>query len=119
MTILDYLLEATAKQETKTFLESSPLSPLLPQKARDPESEAAATAGALAEIGAVCTAVPDFLRETPRPESSAKTVACCGSPYCAGCYVVDLKTGAKIHPPTRGEDYRVWLERWEGKGKPQ
>lgn len=43
----------------------------------------------------------------------------CDNPNCAGCYVVDLETGAKIHPPKTGEAYREWLQRWQPKGKPQ
>ncbi len=46
-------------------------------------------------------------------------LAPCGSPKCGGCYVVDAETGAKIHPPKCGEDYRAWLERWEAKGRVQ
>jgi len=45
--------------------------------------------------------------------------ATCGSPDCAGCYLVDAEAGAKIHPPKCGEDYRAWLERWKPRGKPQ
>ena len=46
-------------------------------------------------------------------------MAACGSPDCAGCYVVDAETCARIHPPKCGEEYRKWLERWQPKGKPQ
>lgn len=45
--------------------------------------------------------------------------ATCGSPLCAGCYVVDAETGAKIHPPKCGSDYFAWLKKWEPKGKVQ
>jgi hypothetical protein len=41
----------------------------------------------------------------------------CGSPQCAGCY--EVAPGVRIHPPKCGEDYRVWLERWEAKGRVQ
>lgn len=43
----------------------------------------------------------------------------CRSPHCAGCYIVDSESGAKIHPPKCGEEYRKWLERWEGRGRIQ
>ena len=46
-----------------------------------------------------------------------KKLAPCGSAACAGCY--DVGDGRKIHPPKCGEDYRIWLERWEAKGKVQ
>ena len=46
-------------------------------------------------------------------------MAACGSPDCAGCYIVDAETGARIHPPKCGEEYRRLLERWQPKGKPQ
>jgi hypothetical protein len=52
-------------------------------------------------------------------ESRGGEVAACGSQRCAGCYVVDLATGAKIHPPKCSEEYRAWLERWESKGRVQ
>jgi hypothetical protein len=56
---------------------------------------------------------------TQAEESRGGEVAACGSPRCAGCYVVDLATGAKIHPPKCSEEYRAWLERWESKGRVQ
>jgi|SRR5450432_2890062 hypothetical protein len=57
---------------------------------------------------------------TPTQEDySMKALARCGSASCAGCYVVDAQTGAKIHPPKCGDDYKTWLERWEAKSRPQ
>lgn len=44
-------------------------------------------------------------------------LADCCSPHCAGCY--EVGDGRKIHPPTCGEEYLRWLERWQPKGKPQ
>jgi hypothetical protein len=53
-------------------------------------------------------------------ELNAKSpIQVCVSPNCAGCYVVDDVTGAKIHPPKISDAYRRWLERWEPTGKPQ
>jgi hypothetical protein len=46
-------------------------------------------------------------------------IARCSSPNCGGCYLVDPATGARIHPPKCGEDYRARLERWEAKGRVQ
>jgi len=46
-----------------------------------------------------------------------KKLSPCGSASCAGCY--DVGDGRKVHPPKCGEDYRVWLARWEAKGKVQ
>jgi hypothetical protein len=43
--------------------------------------------------------------------------ASCGSPYCAECY--DVGDCMRIHPPQCGEEYRMWLQRWQPKGKPQ
>jgi hypothetical protein len=45
------------------------------------------------------------------------SLADCRSPHCAGCY--DVGEGRKIHPPKCGEEYKMWLERWQPKGKPQ
>ena len=56
---------------------------------------------------------------TKGPVSTVKAGAACGSPNCDGCYMVHPATGATIHPPKCGEDYRTWLERWEAKGKVQ
>lgn len=44
-------------------------------------------------------------------------IAACDSPCCGGCYKV--APGVWIHPPKCGEDYRVWLERWEARGRLQ
>jgi hypothetical protein len=79
---------------------------------------------ALAKIGATRSS-PE--RQTEKPTPSQRTqlnhpqekVAACGSPDCGRCYLVDPATGARIHPPKCGEDYRAWLERWEAKGRPQ
>ena len=87
---------------------------------------------ALAEIGAASPAVPELPRKTraltnpapvtPRkvadkPDAQSNSLAPCGSSDCAGCY--DVGDGRRIHPPKRGEKYRVWLERWEAKGRVQ
>lgn len=50
-------------------------------------------------------------------ESKGREVWSCGSPHCAGCY--EVEPGVSIHPPKCGEDYRVWLEHWEAKGRAQ
>lgn len=55
----------------------------------------------------------------PKSDAQSDSVAQCGSLDCAGCYLVDADTGAKVHPPKCGEDYRAWLERWENKGRVQ
>ena len=52
-------------------------------------------------------------------EGRREGLSACGSPDCAGCYLVDPATGAMIHPPKCSEDYRAWLERWEAKGRVQ
>ena len=52
------------------------------------------------------------LRERDKGERAS-----CDSPNCAGCY--DVGDGRRIHPPKCGEDYRAWLERWEGRGRLQ
>lgn len=46
-------------------------------------------------------------------------LAACGSPHCAGCYVADAETGARIHSPKCGEDYGKWLTNWKPEGKVQ
>lgn len=82
---------------------------------------------------AACRAVPlgngvgtDTTGSSDRPcpisqsASDCETLpAACGSPACAGCYVVDPESGAKIHPPKCGKEYQSWLERWQPKGKTQ
>jgi hypothetical protein len=50
-------------------------------------------------------------------ESSGEEMAACQSPCCAGCY--EVAPGVRIHPPKCGGDYRVWLERWEARGRLQ
>lgn len=57
---------------------------------------------------------------TPEPECEVRQPvqrASCGSPRCAGCY--EVEPGVRIHPPKCGENYCVWLEQWEAKGKVQ
>jgi hypothetical protein len=49
--------------------------------------------------------------------SGAQPLAACGSSHCAGCY--DVGDGRRIHPPKCGEKYRLWLDRWEAKGRVQ
>jgi hypothetical protein len=87
---------------------------------------------ALAEIGAARHAMPELPRKAPelvnsapatqyqvadKPEAQANSLAPCGSLDCAGCY--DVGDGRRIHPPKCGEKYRVWLERWEARGRVQ
>lgn len=54
---------------------------------------------------------------TQREVSAEENLAACGAFHCAGCY--EVAPGVRIHPPKCGENYRIWLERWEFKGKPQ
>lgn len=60
---------------------------------------------------------PESIEEYEINEKSPRET--CGSHDCAGCYVVDEETGARIHPPKISETYRKWLEQWKPKGKPQ
>jgi hypothetical protein len=62
---------------------------------------------------------PASLRPPVTHAENGEENAACGSPFCNGCYVVDLVTSAKIHPPKCGENYRAWLELWAAKGKVQ
>lgn len=76
---------------------------------------------ALAKIGAARDPKKSADKPT-KPEDtqsnpSQEKVAPCGPLLCGGCY--DVEEGKKIHPPKCGEDYRAWLERWEGKGRVQ
>lgn len=79
----------------------------------------------LARVRAAKPAILEALRNGPamsavnKKQRQRDAIAPCGSPHCAGCYVVDAETGAKIHPPKCGDEYRKWLERWQPKGKPQ
>lgn len=60
------------------------------------------------------------LESSPKTKDSAsarKSVALCGSPHCAGCY--EVAPGVRVHPPKCGEEYRVWLERWEARSRLQ
>lgn len=50
---------------------------------------------------------------------NADSLAACGSPDCGGCYVVDVESGAKIHPPKSSPEWLFWLERWKPTGKLQ
>lgn len=59
---------------------------------------------------------PRALKRESQTHPAGQPAACC-SPDCAGCY--EVAPGVLIHPPKCGEDYRVWLERWEAKGEPQ
>jgi hypothetical protein len=52
----------------------------------------------------------------PKSNSQGGSLAPCGSPDCAGCYLVDAEAGAKIHPPKPSPKWLAWLERWETKG---
>jgi hypothetical protein len=52
----------------------------------------------------------------PSEKFDLNRLAPCKAPQCAGCYVVDDETGARIHPP---KSSRSWLERWQPNGKPQ
>jgi hypothetical protein len=87
---------------------------------------------ALSEIGAARSAVPELHRKSPelanpvpatqhkvadKPVAQSNSLAPCGSSDCAGCY--DVGDGRRIHPPKCGEEYRVWLERWEARGRVQ
>jgi hypothetical protein len=52
-----------------------------------------------------------FVAQGARP-----SLAPCGSPDCAGCYLVG--DGRKIHPPKCGEDYKRF-EQWKPVGRNQ
>jgi hypothetical protein len=86
---------------------------------------------ALTEIGAVRPVAPESTGDVLEPVSRGTTghkvpdklqdqissLAACGSLDCAGCY--DVGGGRRIHPPKCGEEYRVWIERWEARGRMQ
>src|SRR5271166_537627 len=46
-------------------------------------------------------ACPGIEEATP-DDNPVNSSATCGSATCAGCYVVDSQTGARIHPPKCG-----------------